>query len=373
MIAPYNVACIQTAIRQVRDPATRDETIRENLYRGISLMEYASIRFGQPKLVVLPEFYLTGADHLRRTIQEWTQVALRIPGPETDTLGKAAQELKMYIAGGTMEYDPEWPDRWFNSAFIIGPNGDVILRYRKHNGADVQGHTTYSTPSGCHTDYVQKYGDDGLFPVVDTPIGRLACLLCYDMNFPEVARALALRGAEVLIYPTGEPYGPHRDAWECSRRTRAYENSVYIVSVNHGAYVGPVGEKGFADSAYPLFQERQEGEISPVFRSHGHSEIVSFEGRVVTVVNGPGEAIAQATIDIEALREWRAQVKRNFLAQIRTALYAETYENINAFPLDHWRNQPIRDRREGAEATKLVIQRFLKEKTYVAPESDSAV
>lgn len=117
MIAPYNVACIQTAIRQVRDPATRDETVRENLYRSISLMEYAAIRFGQPKLVVLPEFYLTGADHLRRTIREWTEVACRIPGPETDALGRAAQELKMYIAGGTMEYDPEWPNRWFNSAF----------------------------------------------------------------------------------------------------------------------------------------------------------------------------------------------------------------------------------------------------------------
>src|SRR5688572_32229764 len=84
MIEPYNVACIQTSIRQVRDPATRDETIRENLYRSISLMEYASIRFGQPKLVVLPEFYLTGADHLHRTIEQWTKVGVRIPGPETE-------------------------------------------------------------------------------------------------------------------------------------------------------------------------------------------------------------------------------------------------------------------------------------------------
>ena len=372
MIEPYNVACIQTSIRQVRDPATRDETIRENLYRSISLMEYASIRFGQPKLVVLPEFYLTGADHLHRTIEQWTKVGVRIPGPETDVLGKAAQQFKMYIAGGTMEYDSEWPNRWFNSAFIIGPSGDVILRYRKHNGADVQGHTTYSTPSGCHADYVGKYGEDGLFPVVETPIGKLGCLLCYDMNFPEVARALALRGAEVLIYPTGEPYGPHRDAWECSRRTRAYENCAYIISVNHGAYVGPVGEKDFADSPYPIFQERREGEISPVFRSHGHSEIVSFEGRVVTVVNGPGEGVAQATIDIEALRERRAQVKLNILAQLRSSLYAETYDSIDAFPLDRWRNKPIQNRREGADATKSVIERFLAEKVYVSPQSDSA-
>jgi len=373
MIQPYNVACIQTVIRQVRDPATRDETVRENLYRSVALMEYAAIRFGQPKLVVLPEFFLTGADHLHRTIEEWTQVACRIPGPETDVLGEVAQEFKMYIAGGTMEYDPKWPNRWFNSAFIIGPNGDLILKYRKHNGADVQGHTTYSTPSGCHTDYVAMYGEDGLFPVADTPIGKLGCLLCYDMNFPEVARALALRGVEVLIYPTGEPYGPHRDAWESSRRTRAYENMVYIVSVNHGAYIGPVGKDQFTDSAYPLFQERRRSEISPVFRSHGHSEIVDFEGKVVAVANGPGEAIVQATIDVGALRQRRSEIKLNFLAQLRSELYAsETYDKIDAFPLDHWRVKPIRDRREGADATKSVIHRFLEQNIYLAPETTTA-
>jgi hypothetical protein len=109
-----------------------------------------------------------------------------------------------------------------------------------------------------------------------------------------------------------------------------------------------------------------------VFRSHGHSEIVSFEGRVVTVVNGPGEGIAQATIDIEALRERRAQVKHNILAQLRSSLYSHTYDSIDAFPLDHWRNKAIRNRREGADATKSVIERFLAEKVYVSPESDSA-
>ena len=133
-----------------------------------------------------------------------------------------------------------------------------------------------------------------------------------------------------------------------------------------------MGEKEFADSPYPLFQQRREGEISPVFRSHGHSEIVSFEGRVVTVVNGPGEGIAQATIDIEALRERRAQVKLNILAQLRSSLYAETYEGIDAFPLDHWRNKAVQNRREGAEATKAVIARFSNDKVYVSPESDSA-
>jgi hypothetical protein len=94
---------------------------------------------------------------------------------------------------------------------------------------------------------------------------------------------------------------------------------------------------------------------------------------VVTVVNGPGEGIAQATIDIEALRERRVQVKHNFLAQLRSSLYSQTYDSIDAFPLDHWRNKAIRNRREGADATKAVIERFLADKVYVSPESGSAV
>ena len=88
-----------------------------------------------------------------------------------------------------------------------------------------------------------------------------------------------------------------------------------------------MGEKEFADSPYPLFQQRREGEISPVFRSHGHSEIVSFEGRVVTVVNGPGEGIAQATIDIEALRQFRVMnLNSNWLKDLRTELFRKMYE-----------------------------------------------
>ena len=65
-------------------------------------------------------------------------------------------------------------------------------------------------------------------------------------------------------------------------------------------------------------------------------------------------------------------MKLNILAQLRSSLYAETYDSIDAFPLDHWRNKPIQNRREGADATKSVIERFLAEKVYVSPQSDSA-
>jgi predicted amidohydrolase len=371
MAAPYTAAIVQSLIRHVGDPATKRATIRENVHRNLSMIEYVAHRFGGAKLFVMPEFSLTGAEHVR-SVDDWTKVALQIPGEETEILGQAAREMNIYIAGGTMEYDPEWPNRWFNSAFIIDPSGDVILRYRKLNGADVQGHTHYTTPGSIHDAYLERYGIEGLFPVVDTPIGKLACLLCYDINFPEVARALALRGAEILIYPTGEPYGAHRQAWEQARRTRAYENLVYLISANHGMYAAPVRDGRFLDDGSGLFEERVRGEVAPLFRSHGESEIVDYQGRVLAVINGPGEALITAPIDIEALRLRRAQARSNFLAQLRADVYAPFYAQAEACPINHWLERPIHDRREGAELTRSVIRRFQERGTYVPPEGYDA-
>ena len=134
-----------------------------------------------------------------------------------------------------MEFDPNYLGRWFNSAYLYDPKGDLIIRYRKVNGADCQGHTTYSTPPGLYDLYVKtEGGEDALFPVVDTPIGRLCMINCFDINFPEMIRTFAMRGAEVLLHVTGEPYAPHRESWEMSRRTRAYETRCILFQPTTG-------------------------------------------------------------------------------------------------------------------------------------------
>ena len=208
MIAPYTAVAVQTIIRHVKDPKWRDAIIRENVNRSLSMMDYVSHRFGAAKLYVLPEFALTGAEHVR-SVEEWTQVALRIPGPEIEPFANFARDNQAYVGGGTMEYDPNYPGRWFNSAFLFGPTGELLIRYRKLNGADVQGHTTYSTPPALYDLYVKTEGsEEVLFPVVDTPIGRLGLLNCYDINFPEVLRTFAMHGAEVMMHVTGEPTRP---------------------------------------------------------------------------------------------------------------------------------------------------------------------
>jgi predicted amidohydrolase len=365
---PYTAVAVQTVIRHVKDPAWRDEIVRENVNRALSLMDYVKHRFGAAKLFVLPEFCLTGAEHVR-SIEDWTKVALRIPGPEIEPLARFARDNDAYVGGGTMEYDPNYPGRWFNSAFLFGPTGELLIRYRKLNGADVQGHTTYSTPPALYDLYVRTEGsEDALFPVVDTPIGRLGIINCYDINFPEVVRTFALRGAEVLLHVTGEPYSPHRDIWEMSRRTRAFENTMYVVSANHGGYIAQIAGDTFADAPGLNFQQRMEGEIAPLQRSHGGSKIVDFNGNVAGQSQSPGEALALGSIDIQALRERRSEIRGNILAQVRSELYAAEYAKHRASPLNRWLDHPVQDRREGSRNTREVIERYLRDGTYVQPE-----
>ena len=368
MIAPYTAVAVQTIIRHVRDPAWSDAVVRENVNRYVSLMDYVKHRWGSAKLFVMPEFSLTGTEH-GRSVEDWIKVAHRLPGPEVEPFGNFARDNDAYVAGGTMEFDPNYPGRWFNTAFLFDPKGELVMRYRKINGADVQGVGNNSNPTGLYDLYVKtEGGEDALFPVMDTPIGRLALIICYDINFPEMVRACAMRGAEVMLNPTGEPYAPHREPWEMSRRTRARENLAYMISANHGGYAAQIEGEVFADTPGLIFQQRRGGEIAPLSRSHGGSKIVDFNGHVVGQAQSPGEALATGTIDIQALRERRAELRGNILAQTRSEIYAREYAKHRGSPLNRWLERPIQDKREGLRNTREVIDRYLAEGVYVPPE-----
>ena len=153
------------------------------------------------------------------------------PSPATSpTRSAGSKERGCYIVGNLYERDDDWPGRLFNTSFIVDPDGQIILKYRKNNGPNNL-NTTYTGPGDVYTEYTERYGEDSMFPVADTDIGRLGCLTCTDVVFPEMARCLALRGAEVLIHPTAEPYAPEGEAWDVLRRARAYENLCYFLSV----------------------------------------------------------------------------------------------------------------------------------------------
>ena len=105
MISPYTAVAVQTIIRHVKEPKWRDAIIRENVNRSLSMMDYVSHRFGAAKLYVLPEFALTGAEHLR-SVEEWPQVALQIPGTEIAPFASFARPTKAVVAGGRAAVPP---------------------------------------------------------------------------------------------------------------------------------------------------------------------------------------------------------------------------------------------------------------------------
>ena len=111
--------------------------IKKNLDRVLNMIDFGVGYFWEipVRLVVLPEYFLQGVTTPGKGehgIESFMKKAITIPGPELDALGKKAQEYGIYIAGGgVIEKLDEFPDRWFNSAFIIGPSGDVVLRSHK--------------------------------------------------------------------------------------------------------------------------------------------------------------------------------------------------------------------------------------------------
>lgn len=335
---PYEIVCLQHATQVVveADPTRRDTIIHRNVTRLLELVDWSVYQTnGRVRLIVAGEYSLTGT-HRPRSIEEWLRIALPIPNVFTERIGQKAREHNLYIAAQLMEADPDWPGRFFDTAFIIGPQGDLLLRYRKHNGPNNL-NVQYTAPGDVLTEYVKRYGEDALFPVADTPIGRLGCLICYDLNFPEVARCLTLKGAEVLLHLTAETT-MITDQWDKLKVARAYENRVYLASADNG----------------PWLESRW-----PAFFNAGRSMILDFQGRVLAESRGPGERIIGATVDIEALRRLRSQAQPHELnpfCQLRAGLYGRIYQAAEAWPDDAFADRPMADLEEARALARHVLR-----------------
>ena len=369
---------VQSILHEAMNGPSFDEAVRHNLYRSVALIEKSVRRNGRPNVVVLPEFFLTGLASTR-SHEECLSMARLVPGPETEVLGEVAREHQLYICGATWERDDDWPGRWFNTAFIIGPSGSVELKYRKINEGNYQLGLTDTTPGDIYSAYLKRYREEEvLWPVLDTEYGKLACVICFDLNFAETTQMMALRGAEIILNPTGEPYGQHRQGWELARRTRAFENAVYLASANHGGYVGAIrdGDRVTEDSG--LMTGRVPRGITPSGRSHGGSEVVDFDGRVVARIDGQGEAVIEATLDLGALHRARHD-REGSLPRLQTdpqplrRLWALGYERATGFPLDELLDDPLLERSDGPRHLAAVNERLRGTPIHREAESQSPV
>ena len=306
MIDKYTAAIIQ--YRRIDPEEIPDVYERREANLGKALKSFKSLEtwdvIDPVKLVVLPENLLRHEFNAEESTQkERVASAVEIPGPETDKLAEMAKKYSTYISASIHERDPKYPDYFLNTAFIMNPKGKIILKYRKINPW-----IPLEVSTSPH-DLMEVY-DDPIFPVVETELGNLACMVCYDQFFPEVARQLAYNGAEVILKPTiFPPYPQHMnydpyDWYTTVNKMRSIENMIYGVNCNSGKY--------------------------------GNSMIVDYMGRIIAQGAKGRQMTIGATIDVQGLRDYRNKTQlHNMLQQLRTECY--TYLDKPMWPV----NKPL--------------------------------
>lgn len=306
----YKALALQLTCQTVNACTTRDEAEAQML-SAINRVEQrieASINaIGRDTLLVtVPEHFLTGPP-LHETLDEWREkAALEIDGPVYEALSAMTQRQKIYFAGNAYEQDPHFPELYFQTSFLIGPSGNVLLRYRRLNALNAP------SPHDVWAYYLEAYGYDAIFPVAKTNIGNLACVASEDILYPEVVRCLAMRGAEVVLHSTSENNSVLLTPSRVAKVARAAENGLFVVSANAAGHAG--------------------GKL-PGDTINGGSVIIDHRGLTLAEA-GPGETlVANADIDLEAMRQHRQRpAANNRLARQRFELYAESYTNHSFYP-----------------------------------------
>lgn len=350
---PVFTACL---IQPVHRFVSNRKQIGENLNRYLQLIDMALTRFGgwaPLKLIVFPEFFLQGWTGRANMDDYQKNILITVPGEETARLGEKARDYEIFIAGAALEQDPLFPDFFFNTAFILSPSGEIIHKYRKISPA-LHAEMAMS-PHDLFDRYQEVVGKgkgltETFFPVTDTPIGKLGTFICMDGHFPEITRALALEGAEILLRPTAFPeplVSPPMETWELENRMRAYENLAYVLAPNTGGVI----------------TEETPASICP-----GDSMVVDFNGVIVARAPYPGETIVSAVIHLEDLRRRRQDPQRNFPAQIRCEVFQELYQKP-IYPKNKFLKDLLFERKDLAKrGPKEVIEAFTREGIYVKPD-----
>jgi predicted amidohydrolase len=184
------------------------------------------------ELVVLPESVTTGFTPGVDVETLWELVS-ELPGPVLDPFTAVAAELGIHLVVGTYERGPR-RGIVHNAAVLLGPSGDVLGGYRKTHpfGGERADRGGWVTP-----------GED--ICVVDTPLGRIGLIICFDGDYPELSRITAIRGAEIICRPSALLRSA--DLWELTNRARAYDNHVYVIGAN-ATGVDPAGVIYFGNS-----------------------------------------------------------------------------------------------------------------------------
>ena len=236
------------------------------------------------RLVVLQELHNT-VYFCQSENASLCDLAETVPGPSTETFGALAKELGVVLVLSLFERRA--PGIHHNTAVVIEKDGTIAGKYRKMHIPDDPGYYEkfYFTP-----------GDLGFMPV-ETSVGKLGVLVCWDQWYPEAARIMALNGADILIYPTAiggvatDPLSEQalqRDAWQLVQRGHAVANGLPVITVNRtGHEDDPSGCTPGLEFWGHSFATGPQGEILTQFGTEEDVRLVSVDlGRTEYVRRG---------------------------------------------------------------------------------------
>ena len=245
-----------------------------NIRTALGMVRQAADRGA--RAICLPELFSTMYFCVERR-REYFDWAEPIPGPTIERVAAVARETGTVIIAPIFERAAD--GRYFNAAAVVGPDGEVIGKYRK-SSIPFMDRARSPEPRGDEKFYFTP-GDLG-FPTFPTPFGRIGILICYDRHFPEGARVLGLGGAEIVFVPTATSRMT-RYLWDLELRAHAVTNIYYVCGVNK---VG-ADEGGSPDSFF------------------GTSLIVDPSGKVIARAGDRHDETIYADIDLDTLAEMR--------------------------------------------------------------------
>ncbi|MDE6007019.1 MAG: carbon-nitrogen hydrolase [Muribaculaceae bacterium] len=200
--------------------------------RSRNLMAIENLAAGGAQLIVLSELHDSLYFCQTEDVENFS-LAEKIPGGFTEFYSQAASDNNVVLV--TSMFERRAPGLYHNTALVFDTDGSLKGKYRKMHIPD---------DPGFYEKFYFAPGDLGFEPI-DTSVGRLGVLVCWDQWYPEAARLMAMRGAQLLIYPTAIGWNPddseserrrQRDAWITIQRAHAVANGIPVVSVNRNGF-----------------------------------------------------------------------------------------------------------------------------------------
>ena len=286
--APFNAAVMRLPVLVPPSADALADVRRKNSEAMVAAIEdLARSVTPKPRIVVFPVLQYTSA---RRAVSgvPMSMVAVDLISEPLDKgifapVIEACRRHDCYVATSTQEKVPQKEDWYFHTGFIMGPQG-LVLRSPK---AQAQSAPAVSYLRDIKDEYKRIFGDDSIMPVVQTPVGRLACFVEGEAEVLEASRLLASKGAQIILHTSLEHPGI---PWQALKQAIGFQCHVYLLT-------GATSRMIYADG-----KEDQGG---------GASTIIGPDGGVLAAKGGREEGFAVAEIDLAAIDEARQEFGRN--------------------------------------------------------------